>query len=237
MDDVRDLIRRQLEATGQDMASVSRQLGRNHAYLQQYLNRGVPRVLSPHLCHELARILSLPPSSLTAGAAIDPKLIAALQQRATTVREVEPSQQEAPATAVMPRDIPVMGVAVGGEHTDFSLNGAVVDYARRPPGLAATRGIFAVYVVGSSMSPRFEEGEMIYLNPNRPPIAGDDVVIEMAAMIEGEAGDCFLKRLVRRTATHLHCRQFNPARDDLRYPLATIYRVYRVIPVTELLAI
>lgn len=41
-DKVRAALRRLIEDRGVDMAAVSRAIGKNHAYIQQYLNRGVP---------------------------------------------------------------------------------------------------------------------------------------------------------------------------------------------------
>lgn len=45
---------------GLSLAAASRRIGRNHAYLQQYVRRGSPRYLSERDRHLLARILSLP---------------------------------------------------------------------------------------------------------------------------------------------------------------------------------
>ena len=42
MADVRDLIRRRLADMGLSMKEASERIGRNHAYLQQYFERGVP---------------------------------------------------------------------------------------------------------------------------------------------------------------------------------------------------
>jgi|GEM_PF-2488203 len=44
-DKIRAALRRLIEDRGADMASVSRAIGKNHAYIQQYLTRGVPNEL------------------------------------------------------------------------------------------------------------------------------------------------------------------------------------------------
>ena len=46
MDDTRQILDQLLEARGYDYATISRLLGRNPAYIQQYIKRGSPKVLS-----------------------------------------------------------------------------------------------------------------------------------------------------------------------------------------------
>lgn len=140
-----------------------------------------------------------------------------------------------PGFATLPRDLPVRGVAVGGTDADFQLNGETVDYVRRPPGLAKVRDAFAIYVVGDSMSPRFEEGELLFINPHRPARPGDDVLIEMKPNGH-EAGDAFIKRLVKRTPTQWVCRQFNPP-AELSYPVAEVKHVLRIMSGADLLGV
>lgn len=60
-----------------------------------------------------------------------------------------------PTIGSMPIDVPVMGTAVGGSAGDFQLNGQVVDYVRRPPGISGNRGAYCIYMTGTSMEPRF----------------------------------------------------------------------------------
>lgn len=45
-DRIHDSLRRLMEEHGVDMATVSKAIGKNHAYIQQYLNRGIPAELS-----------------------------------------------------------------------------------------------------------------------------------------------------------------------------------------------
>lgn len=139
-------------------------------------------------------------------------------------------------TRVAP-DVPVLGTAVGGFEGDFSFNGQIVDYVRRPPGVQKMKTVYAVYIVGDSMFPRFEEGDLVYVHPDRPPKAGDDVIIEMQPEKEGEPGRSYVKRLVRRTPTKLVCQQFNPLRDDLEYELDAVKRFHRILPWSEVLGI
>jgi phage repressor protein C with HTH and peptisase S24 domain len=226
-DQIRALVRKRIEEKGFNLSELSKRLGRNHAYIQQYLERGTPRVLPENIRDQMEAILGFDAGTLK------PKINP----------EGDPSRRDVgslrvatlPPSSEMPRDVPVLGIAVGGENADFRFNGEVTDYVRRPPSIMSARNVFSVFVEGDSMSPRYEPGELIYINPDRPANVGDDVVIEMLPTEDGQSGACYLKRLEKRAGTKLICRQFNPARDDLAYDTAAIKRIYRVIPASELL--
>lgn len=84
-----------------------------------------------------------------------------------------------PDRNAMPLDVPVMGTAAGSlARGAFQLEGGVVDYVRRPPALIGARGIYALYVEGSSMEPQYFPGDLIYVNPHKPPRIGDIVVVQ-----------------------------------------------------------
>lgn len=105
----------------------------------------------------------------------------------------------------------------------------------RPPGLANARDIFALYVVNDSMYPAWREGALFYVNPNRPPVIGDDVVVEVKPQIEGEAGAAFLKRLKARRGNTIVVEQFNPPKE-IEFDRDAV-RLYRVIPWEEALGL
>lgn len=142
--------------------------------------------------------------------------------------------------AAMKRDVPVRGTVLGGAAGDFSFNGDVVDLVRRPPGLAGAASVFALYVHGDSMSPRFEAGDLVFVNPSRPPTPGCDVVVEMAPSLGETAGACYIKRLLRRTADKVVLRQFNPppgVKQDFEIDRQEIKNLWRVLTAGELLGL
>lgn len=141
-----------------------------------------------------------------------------------------------PRARDFPLDVPVYGVAVGGTDADFFMNGEIVDFVRRPPGAAKTKNIYAIYIVGTSMVPKFEEGELAYVSPARTPSIGDYVVVECHPEDGGKVGRGFVKKLVRRTATKIVCEQFNPPRQ-VDFPVKSVKSVHRIIPWSELLGI
>lgn len=141
-----------------------------------------------------------------------------------------------PATASLSRDVEVRGVAVGGNESCFEFNGEVVDRVRRPPGIAGASNVFAIYVVGQSMSPRFEEGEIVFVHPGRPATSGCDVIVELHGY-NGDPGQCYIKRLVKKTPTRTVLQQFNPARDDIAFDNDNIRAMYRILTASELLGV
>ena len=58
-DKIRTSLRRLIEQHGVDMATVSRAIGKNHAYIQQYLTRGIPAELPDKTAMALARYFSI----------------------------------------------------------------------------------------------------------------------------------------------------------------------------------
>lgn len=66
MDAIRKLIERQVADRGLDLKRVSEMLGKNPAYLQQYLRRNIPRELGERERSRLAEILGLDENQLGA---------------------------------------------------------------------------------------------------------------------------------------------------------------------------
>lgn len=142
-----------------------------------------------------------------------------------------PQSTASPATP-QTTDVPLVGSAGAAALEDgfFVLNGQIVDYVRRPPGIAHNRAAFALHVRGDSMAPRFEEGDLIYLDPHRPARLGDFVLVELVPDRAGDPGVALLKRLVGRSASKLTLAQYNPARE---FDIAAD-RVQRVVAVLSL---
>jgi SOS-response transcriptional repressor LexA len=147
-----------------------------------------------------------------------------------------PDPKDMPPPSTMPVDVPVYGTVVGGADGDFEMNGEVIDRVRRPAGLTNARNAFALYVVGSSMSPRYDVGDLIFVHPGRPPVSGSDVVVELHAKDEFGRGKALLKIYRGKTPTQLLLSQLNPARE-LQIPLDEVKQVWRVLRTNELLGI
>lgn len=68
MDAVRKRIARAIKDRGLDLKAVSLELGRNHAYMQQFLERGVPQKLPEEIRSRLSEMLDIPEAELGAPA-------------------------------------------------------------------------------------------------------------------------------------------------------------------------
>ena len=64
MDDPRLVLERLCKERGEDFAGLSRMLGRNSAYVQQYVRRGVPKRLREEERRKLARYFAVPETLL-----------------------------------------------------------------------------------------------------------------------------------------------------------------------------
>lgn len=135
------------------------------------------------------------------------------------------------------RDVEELGLTMGGDGEDdsvFEFNGQVIDRVMRPQGLLNRKNVFALRVANSSMSPRFEEGDRIYVERMDAPAIGDYVVIELKPSEEGRPGKSFIKRLVKREAGIMTAEQFNPA-GYLEFGRREVLRMFRVFTQRELL--
>ena len=147
-----------------------------------------------------------------------------------------PEPKDLPPPSTMPVDVPVYGTVVGGEDGDFEMNGEVIDRVRRPAGLTNARNAFALYVVGTSMSPRYDEGDLIFVHPGRPPVTGSDVVVELHAKDEFGRHKALLKSYRGKSPTLLLLTQLNPPME-IQIPLTEVKQVIRVLRTNELLGI
>ncbi len=77
----------------------------------------------------------------------------------------------------------------------------------KPPGYGY-RHIHATYVSTSSMMPRFQPGEIIFYETDRPPIIGADVIV--CLQVEDLDAAYALGRLVSQTASHIGIQTLSP---------------------------
>ena len=143
---------------------------------------------------------------------------------------------ELPPLSSMPKDVPVWGTAGGNNKGEFQLSaGEAIDTVRRLPGISGARDVYALYVVGMSMYPRFEEGELVYVHPHRPTPIGSYVVVQMQDEDDSVRGEIrsMVKKLVRRTATKLVFEQFNPP-GTTEVAISEVKEVHLVLTTNEL---
>ena len=150
-DQARRAVRAALDAAGLTLKQASRALGRNDAYLQQYLYRGSPRQLPESLRLRLATL---------AGVETDTFLN----------DELRALRSDMPATAI---SVPMFDVsaAAGGGRTghDAGADGALAFPASllRRITAAPANGLRLITISGDSMAPTLEHGDMVMVDTNR----------------------------------------------------------------------
>ncbi|WND02043.1 S24 family peptidase [Temperatibacter marinus] len=189
-----------------------RELGKQIGISQQAIERlENDATKNPRNLLKLADSLGLDPHELVHGTTAD---------RLMTLKE-DSIPPYAPSHNSL-RDLPVMGAAQGGPDGNLIMNDDPIDWTDRPQTLLGVTEAFAVYITGDSMSPKYEDGDLLYIHPNRPFKKGRYVVIETT----DQRG--YIKQFRKWDETDLIVRQFNPAKD-LRIPRASIERVMLVI--------
>lgn len=150
----------------------------------------------------------------------------------------------------LPRDVPIMGTATGAM-LDIGDNGDatsveeielqdIIGYARRPPAIDSNRKAYALYIAGQSMEPRYRAGDLVYVDPRRSPMIGDDVIVQLVGEVREDADPAeirhvLVKQLMRNSASHIELCQFNP-HVTFKVPKTKIHAIHRVIPLSELLS-
>lgn len=124
------------------------------------------------------------------------------------------------------KKIPVFGQAVGGVDGEFIMNGNVLYEVMAPPILSEISGAYAVSVSGDSMSPRYEDGEICFVDPKRWVRKGDYVIAQIR-LEEGGAPLAYVKRFVRHNSAELVLEQFNPPKE-LRFDAHTVQSVHYI---------
>ena len=212
--DVREFLRGKLSERGLSMKEASERIGRNHAYLQQFLERGIPAVLPEEARERLADVLGVAPDALRFGG---PPSRPSARSPFLRLPPANPGDR-----------IPVMGVGEGGGEGKSLWNGEIVDYVARPPALAGAPSGYATYVIGTSMEPRYHPGELIYVHPGKPVTAGAYVLVQLKPPAEGEPPLALIKRLARKTGQRYVLEQFNPPRQ-FDVPAKDVVSIHRIV--------
>lgn len=104
------------------------------------------------------------------------------------------------------RDLRVYAAVQGGPGA-MILSNEPVDYVLRPEPLATVKDGYGVIVIGESMAPAIEPGDVVCVNKHLPPRPGDDCVFQY----EEPDGTCHasVKRLRRITETNWQVTEWN----------------------------
>lgn len=100
--------------------------------------------------------------------------------------------------------IPVLGHANGSKEAIMLNFDEPIGEVTSHPNQVGMRGAFALYARGDSMGYRYKDGELVYVIANKPPVRGQDCIVEM------KNGESYLKEFDRRTNKEIICQQYKP---------------------------
>ena len=204
MDNVRALIAKTSEEKGISLSELSKRIGKNQTYIQQFITKGSPKQLHERDRAAVAEILGIPEISLR----LDAHDTQLSKTKAFTP-EIIPGEG-----LVGSRDFPIYAAAMGGNgHTIITFD--AIEWVRRPAILENVKDAYGIYIVGDSMEPAYEQGDMALIHPHLPPTRGTDVVL-FHVPPTGEA-ECIIKRLVGFNDQEWKLRQYNPPLDFKEY--------------------
>lgn len=220
-------VQQRMTELGMTLNGVSDAAGLNRNYLRVTLARpnAVPRA---DTLEKLAHALQVTPEWLLRG-----------QGR---ISEDEYERKSAavaamPPVSEWPVNIPVLGTAAGSlDRGAFQLGSGVIEHVRCPPGLIGKRDIYALYCVGTSMQPKYQGGDLILVNPHRPPTSGDVVVVQCQAEADGEI-EATLGIYLRETEAALTLGKFNPPDKTVEIVRDRISKIHRVVTNNEMFGI
>ena len=127
------------------------------------------------------------------------------------------------------RSVPLIGLARAGSQGYFDDAGFPVGggWEEIPfPDLTEDHA-YALEITGDSMLPVYRDSDRIVVSPTASVRRGDRVVVKTMT------GEVMAKQLARTTAHHIELRSFNPAYDDLSFPLSDIIFTHRIIWTTQ----
>ena len=184
-DDVRSGLDALIRESGEDYSSVSRLLGRNSAYIQQFIKRGTPRRLSEEDRRKLAAFFRVPEQRL--GGPVSATAVAPL----IAVSRVEIGASAGPGTMA---EIEERGAPIG---FDPSLLRAL--------GVRPGSSLSIIRVTGDSMEPTLLDGDDILVDLSEASVRYGAVhVLRFNEML-------MVKRLLREGQHRLIVKSDNPA--------------------------
>ena len=110
--------------------------------------------------------------------------------------------------AIGARDLPVYAMSYGKDGT-INMSTEAAEYVDRPAKLIRMpKGHGIRVIAGLGMEPKYEPGEVIFVNPLMSGIPNKDVVLRK----EDQGGEVMIRRLISETPTEWMVQQFKPDR-------------------------
>jgi phage repressor protein C with HTH and peptisase S24 domain len=222
MDVVRKLILEKLQELGLTMSEASLKIGKNHAYLQQFLKRGYPLELPEKSRIPLAQLLGVSEDVLRGPSSSLPVRHNKQETKTSTrkgdiaqssISDREPQNFIDSVRAVhnmSGRVLLIYGATQTGKDGTMIVTARPVDGVDMPDFLARVDGAYGLIVSGDHMDPEMKSGSTSLFNPNHPPRNNDTCVfrghkdnVELA----------IVGQLIRFNDSTWFVHQHNPKKD------------------------
>ncbi|MCF1452270.1 XRE family transcriptional regulator [Agrobacterium vitis] len=225
-------------ARGLSMEALGALIGTDASTINK-LEKGKTRLDAERL-KLIADALGISPDTILAALDIeDSDMPPRLTREATLERSLADLTQaldSAKTGATEPRKLPVIGTAAGSiAQGAFQLTAEPVDYIEMPRALENAKGVYALYVVGTSMEPMFRHGSICVVSEFRPPRIGDAVVIQekkgQGARLEASIGI-----LESQSNNKILLRKLNPSATVELKP-DYVVSIHKVLDFNEILGV
>lgn len=224
LDRPRENLLKLLKSHGKDLKTVSEGLGRNSAYLHQYLTRGSPRELQESTREKLGHIFDVSPSLFKAGT---DAMVAEKSTKSVSIPADAP-----PGTALRVPELDISPQAGGGAIvSDIIEHQQPVDHWSFPRALVGSfvndpSKLAIVRVAGDSMEPDYRAGDRILVDTGHttPSPAGVYVLWDGMGVV--------LKRVeivMGAEPKRIRIMSINPAYQAYELPLAEVQINGRVV--------
>lgn len=127
--------------------------------------------------------------------------------------------------------IPLYGSARVGPDGQFEFPVERLDNILRPSALRGSNAAYAIRMSGDSMIPKYDEGQILYVNPEVLPTNGCYVVVQ-ASHPERESIDAYVKQFVRWTWEALVLHQFEPDKE-IELQSSQVKAVHKIVHADE----
>ena len=139
---------------------------------------------------------------------LDPVLFSSESARGRYRIASQPSKEESgQCTFSKRKTLPVLGRAQGGNEGNLVIEENPIDWTFRPADLQGVNDAFSVFVSGDSMLPKYKNGDLAYVHPDKALRKNRFVLVET------HEHKGFIKQFVCWREDKLIVRQFNPAKD------------------------
>lgn len=211
MNKLQELVKNRLEELGLSPIAAAQSVDLERSFIRDIVF-GKKQTVKADKIAQLAKALRLDPEALARAEAVPVQTVEVSSSPARPAPNASfpPQFQQFNTT----KRIPLMGQSEAGPNGRFIMNGQKIADVFCPPGLENVPDAYAVRVYGTSMEPRYRAGETVWLNPQLPVRAGDDVVVQLKATADGDDMASYIKEFRSRSSKVLRLWQYNPEEGE-----------------------